>query len=111
MTSPFESRLTQIQDRVDAATEGPWEERDEEGEWYFRPPSTGSFLINDGRSSEQKFSDARFIAAARSDIPWLLDQLSRYHAAIQAVREITEGIEGWPYTRINRAIATELEKP
>lgn len=82
-------RLADIQARADAATPGPWEHVDfgEGGEFM----GCGSVItMNEGllggdiavpsgdcypRSGYNPLADMAFIAAAREDIPWLLDQV------------------------------------
>ena len=64
-----------LQRWADAATPGPWESVDEDGEWYFHAPATGAYLVEYGADFEQKMRDIRFIAASRSAVPALLDRV------------------------------------
>ncbi len=76
------SRLEEIKARADAATEGPWvrdmHSPDMSGRsgWYIRGPrklGLRSMVLN----SRMLPGDAEFIAAAREDVGWLVDQVER----------------------------------
>jgi predicted DNA-binding protein (UPF0251 family) len=77
-------RLAEIEKRCAAATEGPWSAYDEDPEygrlyyygdfgWYVKGPA-GSPELDD---NEQGQADAAFIAHAREDVPFLLEQIRR----------------------------------
>ena len=101
----------QLRALADAATPGPWEyEWDEdEGEITVRAGTArvgedgfapGSYVTTDmilehedawpEDSGEQHAADAEFIAAARTAVPALLDQLDQAEARIKAVRELLD---------------------
>lgn len=74
------SRFDEIKARADAATEGPWvrdmHSPDMSGRsgWYIRGPrklGLRSMVLN----SRMLSGDAEFVAAAREDVPWLVDQV------------------------------------
>jgi hypothetical protein len=71
-------RLAEIQQRADAATEGPWVAH----WWGVESESVDVLVIQDDYESSRQ--DFEFIAHAREDIPFLLAELSRYQAAVQA---------------------------
>lgn len=114
------SRTGEIRERAEAATEGPWDVEDCEGDLSIRagsarfqwddhdsfrigePPSSylSTDLIaewdldswdagTDDETPDDKIrrADAEFIAAARSDIPFLLEQLSKAEQLIDGIRE------------------------
>lgn len=65
-------RLTEIHERTDAATPGPWETAGiGDFGWHINGPD-GNVETQD---SEQGRADAEFIAHAREDVPWLRDEL------------------------------------
>jgi hypothetical protein len=92
MTEP--DRVAEIRQRTEAATPGPW---NLDGPWWHGDGSPVHLITaGDERTAvaiepphDDKPSDATgnllFIAHAREDVPWLLDQLARYQAAVQAV--------------------------
>ena len=76
------SRLDEIKARTDAATEGPWvrdmHSPDMSGRsgWYIRGPrklGLRSMVLN----SRMLSGDAEFIAHAREDVGWLVEQVER----------------------------------
>ena len=88
--------LARIREQADAATDGPWEA----GERCVFT-STGEAVVSDdvvvyahGVSGEGVglYEDAEFIAAARTDVPWLLDQVALRDKALEAVLEVHKPI-------------------
>ena len=122
MTDPRET-LARIRAQADAATEGPWELLGD-GEYVSGP---GILVAPDDGGVTS--ADAEFIAAARTDVPWLLDQVESRDKALDAVLRLADQMEaedaamhdfyGWPRTttgrtdtpseRIRAAITTALE--
>lgn len=86
----IETRLAEIRARVEAATEGPWEDvvndlnedvdvwRD--GESRLWVANTGNLFTESAQLARQTLADAEFIAASRTDLPALL-------AAVEAFKE------------------------
>ena len=68
------SRLDEIKARAEAATKGPWSSDWSEGEvpvFYGQTTKiSGTFSVE-----ANTIEDAAFIAAAREDVPWLVDQV------------------------------------
>lgn len=56
--------LDKLEELAKAATPGPWQFFDEEGECYSSAPATGAFLVEYGASVDQKLLDVNYIAAA-----------------------------------------------
>ena len=122
MTDPRET-LARIRAQADAATDGPWELLGD-GEYVSGP---GILVAPDDGGVTS--ADAEFIAAARTDVPWLLDQVESRDKALDAVLRLADQMEaedaamhdfyGWPRTttgrtdtpseRIRAAITTDLE--
>ena len=122
MTDPRET-LNRIRAQADAATEGPWELLGD-GEYVSGP---GILVAPDDGGVTS--ADAEFIAAARTDVPWLLDQVESRDKALDAALRLADQMEaedaamhdfyGWPRTttgrtdtpseRIRAAITTDLE--
>lgn len=113
-------RLDEIQARADAATDGPWtwaSHRTVDGdEWAVFDPHDWALASNrDGWTP-----DAEFIAAARTDVPWLIEQVRKLDAALRAVLDVCDELEAnIPYDNgnatanhagrtIRRAIAAAL---
>ncbi|KIA72712.1 hypothetical protein ANMWB30_24800 [Arthrobacter sp. MWB30] len=81
--------LEPIQNRLNAATPGPWVEYHENGtpgvlEAFNCPPATGVYLV-DYASMDQKQKDAQFFANAPTD-------LARVLAAIEGLVELHEPV-------------------
>ena len=83
MTDPREA-LARIRAQADAATEGPWELLGD-GEYVSGP---GILVAPDDGGVTS--ADAEFIAAARTDVPWLLEQVKLRDKALEAVLEMHE---------------------
>ena len=81
MTDPREA-LARIRAQADAATEGPWELLGD-GEYVSGP---GILVAPDDGGVTS--ADAEFIAAARTDVPWLLEQVGLRDKALEAVLEL-----------------------
>ena len=89
------NRLDKIEARADAATKGPWVcvlNGDESEVTYANAPITwddhGGEVFTEG--------DAEFIAHARTDVPWLLEQVERRDKALEAVLDLhKEDGHGW----------------
>ncbi|SNS43342.1 hypothetical protein SAMN06309944_0235 [Micrococcales bacterium KH10] len=82
-------RLDEIKARAEAATEGPWavsEDSESSRAWFTRP--FPEFKGKDGRPVHLSITHAEteFIAHAREDIPWLLAEVDRLQAQVDAVR-------------------------
>jgi len=115
----IDKRLAEIRERVEAATPGPWQYR----ETVFGARSTtvmaGSTQVGYFSVGQAMPTDAKFIAHSRSDIPFLLAELDKRQAAIDAVHrphfEKTFGYDicvgcsaQWPCPTV-QAVHTALE--
>ena len=102
------NRLNEIEARANAATEGPWEwEGEAKAEWEIganslvpsrRPDDPVLYGYGyDASGIEVKTpADAEFIAHARTDVPWLLEQVERRDKALEAVLDLhKEDGHGW----------------
>jgi hypothetical protein len=118
-------REREIRERVEKATAGPWrqsESDDESGYWWFRPnwnlypacvvvsPSDECAVAatnDDGLSTEQEAWNAAFIAHAREDIPYLLDQLTAFQHAVKEWKTLGEAFDagGWRDEDFDRQLA------
>ena len=81
------NRLNEIEARANAATEGPW--------MGIRYPDgfLGRVIGGNGFGVAEDFpddADAKFIAHARTDVPWLLEQVKLRDKALEAVLEMHE---------------------
>ena len=107
MTDPRET-LARIRRQADAATEGPWEVKPykglaEDGDYVdsIVGSSQESIVYQLGCGCcdiglEVAHPDAEFIAAARTDVPWLLEQVERRDKALEAVLDLhKEDGHGW----------------
>lgn len=83
-----DDRLAQIRDRTENATQGPWRAltsgvrngdhwsvhyQHSDARWW----PIAHIASQDGANEGQRQPDAEFIAHARQDVPWLLDQLDQ----------------------------------
>ena len=87
MSDPRET-LARIRAQADAATEGPWY-AEPVGRW--RNGARYSSVVEPGLydvATRCPPGDAEFIAAARTDVPWLLEQIERRDKALEAVLEL-----------------------
>lgn len=95
----YEARLAEIDARQAGATGGPWKaDTYDYGEEYWfggqvtDEPSGGESVVspcgfiagNDGNT--QTVKDADFIAASRTDVPWLLAELRRCRDALRVAK-------------------------
>ena len=85
-------RLAEIEARADAATAGPWRMgRDTNCQYVLGAQhsicETGILIVGD-ESNALIIADAAFIAAARTDVPWLVDLARRQAAALRAVLKV-----------------------
>lgn len=95
------ARLTDIRERVQAATEGPWVAVAGEGpnDWPIVCPdgsALGEYLCaspDDGVRGGHSEADAEFIAAARADVPWLLAEVERLTAERDRARDLAARLE------------------
>ena len=83
----IESRLAEIQARVENATHGPWSvyRGDRIGTYITRPDLAG---VAREWSLTWSDADAEFIAHARTDVPWLLGQVELRDKALEAVLDL-----------------------
>lgn len=99
------TRLDEIRARCEKATPGPWEEQvmfhsEEPGHSAAGPHCVPDLsnedvdeLEADELAEEQAQADAAFIAAARSDVPWLVSEVERLRAGLMLVASIVESSE------------------
>lgn len=85
-----DGRLRGIQERAEAASTGPWSFQHWGGQNQ-NGDHTESILF-DVRGEDLVYGlydpDGEFIAAARADVPWLLDEVARLDAVVTAVRDL-----------------------
>lgn len=92
------TREQDIRAREQAATKGPWAYSAVDGQSTWLESPGEDVLIHDERGTghmRENFSwikkaDAVFIAYARTDIPWLLDENAKLRAALDAVAKLHE---------------------
>ena len=92
MNDPRET-LNRIRKQANAATEGPWEADGLEGTVTSKTDGLvtdpqGPYLVVDGITMWAE-SDAEFIAAARTDVPALLDALEK---VLELHQPVTDGM-------------------
>lgn len=95
------ARLAEIRERVQAATDGPWLAVAGEGpsDWPIVIPDgsdLGTYLCaspDDGVRGGHSEADAKFIAAARADVPWLLSEVERLTAECDRARGLAARLE------------------
>lgn len=87
------ARLAEIRARADAATDGPWDYGDQSA--TIHAPSddykqVAHFMSEPGAGMEwdmdQVRANAQFAAAARSDVPFLLDAIAARDTEIESLR-------------------------
>ena len=89
MTDPRET-LARIRKQADAATEGPWMGVcDSDGYLGRVIGPDGSGIAEDFRDD----ADAEFIAAARTTVPWLLEQVELRDEALNAVLKLHKPVQ------------------
>lgn len=80
-------RLAEIQARANAATDGPWEHNGVNGVYT---PDGSCVAITYRHQDQRRWEDAEFIAAAREDVPWLLDLARKQQAALDAILRLAD---------------------
>lgn len=91
-------RLAEIAARVAKATEGPWGMVDGDNTVYSNPrEAKNGFgtnfdaqiceMVEDMDTDDISYEDAEFIAHARDDVPWLLDQLAKARELLRRLDE------------------------
>lgn len=80
MSDPHET-LARVRAQAGAATEGPWEVSMDR----IDHPGKSVFAVAYDVGCDE---DAEFIAAARTDVPWLLEQVGLRDKALEAVLEL-----------------------
>ena len=87
-------RLAEIEARIEAATEGPWTVLPDSADWDVPIlDAAGSFICcspDDGVRGGHLAQDAAFIAHARTDVPWLVEQVKVRDKALRAVLALHE---------------------
>ena len=99
-------RLNEIEARASAATEGPWVYGGknriatpvidvDEADWGGEELS-GYAIHAQQDTGAWRYADAEFMAHARTDVPWLIEQVRKRDAALQAAldlhKPVTEGV-------------------
>lgn len=79
-------RLAEIRARAERATEGPWVQLPP---WETVPATTPSIISPNGDIADriEAEADAEFIAHAREDVPYLLDEVERLRADLSRLDE------------------------
>lgn len=82
------NRLNEIEARANAATEGPWEAKSETptmagAVWNLRITGKPGIRMN-VTEWQHGMENAEFIAHARTDVPWLLEQVELRDKALEA---------------------------
>jgi len=86
------ARLEEIRKRCEDATPGPWKPTKSGYSVFCRIPYFSDLRIATGFER----GDAEFMAHAREDIPWLLEQMvTTLRRADAAIRDLTELAEMW----------------
>lgn len=81
------TRLAEIQTRAATATEGPWYVEAHQPTLTRRVVSDNHMLdANLGYLGNSNQAEAEFIAHARADVPWLIEQLRQRDAEIEELR-------------------------
>lgn len=78
-------RLAEIEARVAAATPGPWRTWNDGHVGCIDGHIGGIFAPTAGSQSYRRMPDARFVAHAREDVPWLIERLREAHTTIRAL--------------------------
>ena len=108
MTDPLtDADLDAIEQRANAATEGPWEAGDDDWDGgYIRMPADGFgvayIATHIQQGADEGCADAEFIAHARADVPALLAEVRRLRAdaeqAYSWARQIADRYgDDWPH--------------
>jgi len=96
-------RLAEIEARIEAATEGPWEVIG--GGEYVTGVGVG-IGVHDGGIRP---ADATFIAHTRTDVPWLVEQVIVRDEALRAVLALHEAVEVHEYDDTNGVFAVDAD--
>ena len=80
-------RLNEIEARANAATEGPWFVSDD-AVWVDRGEGNADGIT--GPLAPWCFGEADFIAHARADVPWLIEQVRKRDNALRAVLDLID---------------------
>lgn len=98
----------EIRARADAATDGPWRQTrwaDQSTAGRDCIASTNGYEIIRVARACLRDADAAFIAAARTDIPDLLDDIERLEAEVERLRAKVERVDALVETWLNRNIS------
>ena len=104
--------LAAIRQRVEKATEGPWNtgfDYEKNDPIVLAPgyiEHTVDYTLTEGGLEHGK-ADAEFIAHAREDIPALLDEIDRLNATIQRVREIARQMDEYSHRECDKWVAMD----
>ncbi|MGR7976555.1 hypothetical protein [Bacillus velezensis] len=74
-------KLEEIRQRADAATEGPWRIGKQSPNGLNNIGTIGGLLTAQTTDED----DAKYIAHARQDIPWLISEIDRLNSGIDSV--------------------------
>ncbi|MFJ9204105.1 hypothetical protein ACIROP_04455 [Bacillus velezensis] len=74
-------KLEEIRQRADAATEGPWRIGKQSSNGLNNIGTIGGLLTAQTTNED----DAKYIAHARQDIPWLISEIDRLNSGIDSV--------------------------
>lgn len=107
-------RLSEIRARLEKATPGPWYWKDDRDSSYLSDEK-GMTILDDGsacgeynQTIDPKGPDADFIANARTDLEWAVQEIERLNKVI--AKELTENDElGCEYTYVN-VLREEIER-
>ena len=109
MRDPRET-LARIRAQADAALEGPWEAKSETptmsgAVWNLRIVGKPGIRMN-VTEWQHGMESAEFIAASRTDVPWLLDQVELRDKALEAVLALHKPVEVEPSETICSGCST-----
>lgn len=109
-------RLAEIEARVEAATEGSWRARgsqvDPSWKWAAGVESTSldPGEVDTTVAEVVDGPDAEFIAHARTDVPWLIEQVRQRDEAIERVRALANEWErSYPSLMVGPFLRAVLE--
>lgn len=80
-------RIAEIKARAEAATPGEWQHQDDMYWGAVREAGHQLFAHSRDIAEAQIKNDCRFVAHARTDIPWLLARLERAEQLLRLVHE------------------------
>lgn len=84
-----DTRLAEIRNREQAATKGPWTA----DQWEIHSPTGWVGETCDVADYPGSIANATFVAAARTDVEWLLDEVVRLRAEITELAAENETYE------------------